>query len=62
MATSFTKNYSVDVTFKLDDGGTIAEDDLNPEILRNEIIERIEKACRMSKGILQSRPGDVTET
>jgi len=62
MATEFTKNYSVDVVFKLDDGGTIADDDLNPGILREEIIKRIEQACRMSKGIVQSRPGDVTET
>lgn len=62
MATSFTKNYSVDVVFKLDDGGTIADSDLNPGILREEIIKRIEQACRMSKGIVQSRPGTVTET
>jgi len=62
MATEFSKNYSVDVTFKLDDGGTIADDDLNPSILRAEIIKRIEQACRMSKGIVQSRPGTVTET
>lgn len=62
MATSFSKNYSVDVTFKLDDGGTIADDDLNPENLRAEIVKRIEQACRMSKGIVQARPGDVTET
>jgi hypothetical protein len=62
MATEFSKNYSVDVVFKLDDGGTIADSDLNPSILREEIIKRIEQACRMSKGILQSRPGTVTET
>ena len=62
MATSFTKNYSVNVTFKYDDGGTIADSDLNPSILRAEIIERIEKACRISKGILQARPGTVTES
>lgn len=62
MATEFTKNYSVDVTFKLDDGGTIADTDLNPAILRAEIIKRITGACKVSKGILQSRPGTVTET
>jgi hypothetical protein len=62
MATEFSKNYSVDVVFKLDDGGTIADSDLNPSILREEIIGRIEEACRISKGILQSRPSSVTET
>lgn len=62
MAVEFSKNYSVDVTFKLDDGGTIADSDLNPSILRAEIIKRIEQACRMSKGIVQARPGTVTET
>ena len=62
MAVEFSKNYSVDVTFKLDDGGTIADSDLNPSILREEIIKRIEQACRMSKGIVQARPGTITET
>lgn len=62
MATEFTKNYSVDVTFKMDDGGALADSDLNPSILREQIIERIEKACRISKGILQARPGTITET
>jgi hypothetical protein len=62
MATSFQKTYSVTVTYKLDDGGTIADSDLNPSALRAEIIKRIEQACRMSKGIVQSRPGTVTET
>lgn len=62
MAVSFTKNYSVDVVFKLDDGGTIADDDLNPEHLRELIIKRIAEACRVSKGIVQARPGTVTET
>ena len=62
MAVEFSKNYSVDVTFKLDDGGTIADSDLNPGILREEIIKRIEQACRMSKGIVQARPGTVIET
>ena len=62
MATEFSKNYSVDVVFKLDDGGTIADSDLNPSVLRAEIIKRIEQACRVSKGIVQARPGTVTET
>jgi len=62
MAVEFTKNYSVDVTFKYDDGGALAEGDLNPSILRELIIKRIEEACRVSKGILQSRPGTVTES
>jgi hypothetical protein len=62
MAVEFSKTYSVDVTFKLDDGGTIADDDLNPGVLREEIIKRIGEACRISKGILQARPGTVTES
>lgn len=61
MATEFSKNYSVDVTFKLDGGGAIADDDLNPSILREEIIKKIEQACKISKGILHARPGTVTE-
>jgi len=62
MATEFSKTYSVTVTFKMDDGGAIADSDLNPSILRALIIERIEKACRISKGILQARPGTVSES
>ena len=62
MATSFTKNYSVDVTYKYDDGGALAEDDLNPSVLRAEIIKRIEGACKISKGIFQARPGTITES
>lgn len=62
MAVEFTKNYSVDVVFKLDDGGTIADSDLNPSILRELIIKRIEEACRISKGVVQARPGSVTES
>jgi hypothetical protein len=62
LATSFTKNYSVNVTYKYDDGGALAEGDLNPSILRAEIIKRIEEAARISKGILQARPGSVTES
>ncbi|MCK4731585.1 MAG: hypothetical protein KAT65_03920 [Methanophagales archaeon] len=62
MAVSFTKNYSIDVTFKLDDGGTIADDDLNPSVLREEIIKKIEQVCRISKGIVQARPSSVIET
>lgn len=62
MATEFSKTYSVTVTYKYDDGGAIADDDLNPSVLRTQIIERIEKACRISKGILQARPGTVTES
>lgn len=62
MATEFSKVYSVTVTFKLDGGGTIADSDLNPSILREEIIKRIGEACKISKGILHSRPSSVTET
>lgn len=62
MATEFSKTYSVTVTYSYDDGGALADSDLNPSILREQIIERIEKACRISKGILQARPGTVTET
>lgn len=62
MGVEFSKTYSVNVTFKYDDGGALADSDLNPSILREQIIERIERACRISKGILQARPGTVTET
>ncbi len=62
MATSFTKNYSVNVTYKYDDGSALAEGDLNPSVLRTLIIKRIEEAVRISKGILQARPGSVTES
>ena len=62
MATSFTKTYQVTCTFSMDDLSDLAEGDLNPSILRTLIIKRIEEACRISKGILQSRPGTVTES
>ena len=52
----------MNVTYKYDDGGALAEGDLNPSILRAEIIKRIEEAARISKGILQARPGSVTES
>lgn len=62
MATSFTKTYQVTCTFSMDDLSDLADSDLNPSILRELIIKRIEEACRISKGILQSRPGTVTES
>lgn len=62
MATEFSKIYSVTVTYKMDDGSALAEGDLNPSVLRTEIIKRIEQACRVSKGIVQARSGTVTET
>lgn len=61
MANSFEKTYSVTVTYKLDGGGEIADDDLNPSILREQIIKRIGEACKISKGILHSRPSTVSE-
>lgn len=62
MATEFSKTYSVTVTYKYDDGGTIVDSDLNPSILRAEIIKRIGGAAKISKGILNARPGSVTES
>lgn len=62
MATSITKTYSVTVTFKLDTGEAIADSDLNPSVLRTQIKQRIEKACRISKGIVNAQPGVVSET
>lgn len=62
MATEFSKTYSVTVTYKYDDGGALADSDLNPSILREQIIERIERAARISKGILNARPGSVSES
>jgi hypothetical protein len=62
MATSFQKTYQITCTFKMDDGSDLADSDLNPSILREQIQKRIEEACRISKGILQSRPSSVTET
>ncbi len=62
MATEFSKIYSVTVIYKMDDGSALAEGDLNPSVLRTLIIKRIEEAARISKGILQARPGSVTET
>ena len=61
MATSFTKTYSVTVTYSNDDGSAITDADLNVAVLRNEIKERIEKASRVGKGIINAQPGSVSE-
>lgn len=69
MAIETTKTYSVTVTFRYSqyDAGTstnktITASDLHVAELREEIIERIEKACRLTKGTLNSQPGSVSET
>jgi len=62
MAKEISKNYSVDVTFSYDTGEDITDADLNVEVLRAEIKERIEKAARISKGNINAQPGTVSET
>lgn len=62
MATSFQKTYSVTVTFKSDLAETITDSDVNPAALREKIIQRIEEACRISRGIINIQPGTVSET
>jgi hypothetical protein len=65
MATSFQKNYSVDVTFtKENPGGTasIVDTEIQCVQLRAEIIEAIDRVCRRTKGNYNTQPGTVTET
>ena len=63
MATSFQKTYSVVVKYSRDDVGTIADDDMNVEVLRNQIIKAIGEAVNVSKGVNRSDiVGTVTET
>ena len=64
MATSFTKIYSVTVTFTKDDyhSPDLTENDIQAEGLRTEIIKEIGQICKRSKGVYQSQPGTVTET
>lgn len=60
--TTFSKTYSVTVTFSKKDENTIDADDVQAAELRSEIQAGIERACRRTKGIYQSQPGTVTET
>jgi len=62
MSTSFTKTYSVVVTFSRDDGEDLADSDLQSEGLRDEIKKEIAQVCTRNKGIFQSQPGTVSET
>lgn len=62
MAKTISKTYSVTVTFRYDTGEDITDADLNVSILRTQIIERIEKAARISKGNINPQPGTVTES
>lgn len=61
MAKTITKTYSVTCTFRYDTGEDITDADMNVEVLREEIIERIEKAARISKGNINAQPGTVSE-
>lgn len=62
MATSFSKTYSVDVTFKRADGGAIADSDIQSVQLRNEIKKAVDSVCRRTKGIFNTQPGSVSES
>ena len=62
MATSFSKNYSVDVTFSRSDGGTIADDDVQSAELREEIIKAIGQIASRTKGIYVCHPSEVSES
>lgn len=62
MAKTITKTYSVTATFRYDTGEDITGSDLNVEVLRTEIKERIERAVRTSKGNINCQPGTVSES
>lgn len=64
MATSFTKTYSVTVTFTKDEyfNPDLADTDVQCVELRNEIKKAINKVCRRSKGVYSCQPGIVAET
>lgn len=62
MATSFTKTYSVTVTFtKGAPSADLTDADIQSVELRNEIQNRIAKAARISKGVYSAQPGSVSE-
>ena len=64
MATSFTKTYSVTVTFTKNDyhSPDLTESDIQATELRDEIKAGIEKACRRTKGVYNAQPGTVSES
>lgn len=63
MATSFTKTYSVTVTFKYEGGGAIVDSEENNIVpLRAQIRKGIEEACRIQKGDINAQPGTVSES
>jgi len=62
MATSFTKVYSIEVTFSRDDGGAITDADIQATELRNEIKKEISQVCSRTKGIYHTVPGTVSES
>ena len=62
MAKTITKTYSVTATFRYDTGEDITDSDLNVEVLRTEIKERIERSVRTSKGNINAQPGTVSES
>ena len=61
MAKTFTKTYSVVVTFRYDTAEDITDSDLNVSELRKEIKKRVEEATRISKGNINAQPGTVSE-
>lgn len=62
MATEISKTYSVTVTFRYIDGGTIADSDLNVSELRKEIKKKIGGVSNVQKGDINAIPGTVSET
>ena len=63
MATTFSKNYAIDVTFRKSDVSAITDADINSVEMRNEIKQMIKEVCTRSCGIFEAQAdGDVTET
>lgn len=62
MATEFSKNYSLSVTFKKADGSELADTDIQSVELRAEIKKAIDQLCRRTKGLYNTQPGNVSES
>jgi hypothetical protein len=62
MATSFQKTYQVTVTFTRDDGGDIADTDLNSVAMRTDIKKIIAEVTTRGMGLYNAQPGTITES
>lgn len=64
MAASFNKTYSITIKFNYSDDRTIADDDMNAEVLREKIIKRIgEEVGHINQGDLNAQiVGSVSES